>query len=156
MINCIKSKCFDTSIDHTFFVKKLHMYGITLKWFKQYLSSHKQCVTLKGLTSSYVNVIMGIPQGSIFGPILFLIFIKDFPSCINRCQCNIFADDAILYTQSSTLEQAQCELQTDLTNAIKWFISKRLHVNTTKSSCMVMNTHGNAVGNAFYIAAYES
>ena len=135
------SKCFDT-IDHTILIKKLHMYGITgttLKWFKHYLNSRKQCVTLKGLTSSYIDVIMGIPQGSILGPILFLLFINDFPSCINKCQCNIFADDAILYTQSSTLEEAQCELQTDLNNVIKWFNSNKLHVNTTKSSCMVMH-----------------
>ena len=75
----------------------------------------------------------------------FLLFINDFPSCINKCQCNIFADDAILYTQSSTLEEAQCELQTDLNNVIKWFNSNRLHVNITKSSCMIMNTHGNAL-----------
>ena len=87
---------------------------------------------------------MGIPQGSILGRILFLIFINGFPSCINRCQCNTFADDAILYTQS-TLKEVQCELQTDFNNVIKWFNSNRLHVNNSKSSCMVMNTHGNAL-----------
>ena len=65
------SKCFDT-IDHTILIKKLHMYGITgttLRWFKHYLSSRKQCVTLKGLTSSYIDVIMGIPQGFMLIPL---------------------------------------------------------------------------------------
>ena len=100
-------KCFDT-IDHSILLTKLHMYGFngtTLKWFSNYLTCRKQCVKLNGITSSFLDVVMGIPQGSILGPILFLLFANDLPNCITRCQCNLFADDTILYTKASTYDE---------------------------------------------------
>jgi hypothetical protein len=86
---------------------------------------------------------MGIPQGSILGPVLFLLFINDLPNCITKCECNLFADATILYTQSSSLDEAESQLQNDIDNLMTWLDVNRLHVNASKSSCMVLSTRHN-------------
>ena len=85
-----------------------------------------------------LDAIIGIPQGSILGPILFLLFINDLPNCVFRCQCNLFADDSVVYdyTQASSFTDAQSSLQTDVNNIVKWFNMNKLYVNTSKSSCI--------------------
>ena len=118
--------------------------GVTLTWFKNYLHARKQCVKLNSSVSSLLDCIMGIPQGSILAPILFLLFINDLPNCITCCQCNIFADDTVLYAQTSSTDEAQLVLQNDMDNLIKWFNNNKLHVNISKSSCMTLSTRHNA------------
>jgi retron-type reverse transcriptase len=138
-------KCFDT-IDHSILLNKLNMYGfngVTFTWFKNYLNCRKQCVKINGYTSTYLSILMGIPQGSILGPVLFLLFINDLPNCITKCECNLFADDTILYTQSSSLDEAESQLQNDIDNLMTWLDLNRLHVNASKSSCMVLSTRHN-------------
>ena len=83
---------------------------------------------------------MGIPQGSILEPILFLLFVNDLPNCITSSQCNLFADDSVLYAQGSSLTETQSLLQLDLDNLAKWFNMNKLHVNASKSSCMSFAT----------------
>ena len=86
---------------------------------------------------------MGIPQGFILDPILFLLFINDLPNCINKCQCNMFADDTMIYSQSPTLDGVRSYLQNDVDKLISWLDMKKLHVNVSKSSCMVLSTRKN-------------
>ena len=135
-------KCFDT-IDHEILLKKLSMYGIsgaTFSWFENYLKGRKQCVKLDGAMSTFLDIVIGIPQGSILGPILFLLFINDLPNCISGSQCNLFADDTVIYAQSNSPLTAQTILQEDIHNIAKWFNKNRLHINASKSSCMVLST----------------
>ncbi len=80
---------------------------------------------------------------SILGPILFLLFINDLPNCITKCQCNLFADDSVIYTQNSSIQAAQYELQNDIDNVFNWFQKNKLHVNPTKSQCMISSTRHN-------------
>ena len=138
-------KCFDT-IDHSILLQKLQIYGfkgITYDWFKNYLHCRKQCVYSNGMKSSFLDMVMGIPQGSILGPALFLLFINDLPNCITKCYCNIFADDTTIYSHSSSFDEAEVNLQSDIDNLIKWFTTNKLHVNVSKSSCMSFTTRNN-------------
>ena len=92
------SKCFD-SIDHILLLKKLQCYGIKdeqLKWFSSYLFERRQMVFCHGILSNSKTLSNGIPQGSVLGPILFLLFINDIAQSLKTCTCNMFADDVVI------------------------------------------------------------
>ena len=131
-------KCFDT-IDHSILLTKLEKYGIrgiTLNWLKNYLSGRQQRATL----NNEFEVMYGVPQGSILGPILFLIFINDLPTCLAKCQCNLFADDTVLYTNASDVDNIVNDLQSDVNNIADWFSYNRPSVNISKSCSMLIGT----------------
>ena len=96
--------------------------------------------------SSFLNVLMGLPQGSLLGPILFLLFLNDLPNSISKSFCNLFADDSVwfFYAQAPTINSAQMYLQNHINYVVEWFNNNRLHVNVSKSSCMVVSTHQNS------------
>ena len=136
---------FDT-IDRDILLTKMEQYGIkndALKWFKSYLKSRKQSVKVNGYSSSFMEVLYGVPQGSILGPILFLLFINDLPMCLESSYCNLFADDTIIYNQADDIVDAQHKLQNDLCNLQNWFNNNNLHVNVNKSCCMEISTRLN-------------
>ena len=91
---------------HKRLIKKLEGYGIKgilLIWFKKFLNGRQQRVVINGKTSDWTNVLSRIPQGSILGPKLFVIFINDLPGVVGNV-CKLFADDCKLY---KTLNQEQ-------------------------------------------------
>ncbi len=129
------SKCFD-SIDHSLLLFKLTKYGIhgaELGWFRDYLSGRSQCVCSNGEISDFNSISLGVPQGSILGPILFLLYINDLPSAIKKCSVNLFADDTMFYASSSDPASAMLDLQEDINNSADWFRINRLSINTKKS-----------------------
>ena len=95
-------KAFDT-VDHKILLKKLETYGfrgLANNWFSTYLSNRKQYVHVSGKESDYREIKHGVPQGSVLGPILFLLYINDLSNAIIFCRIYNFADDtAILYTE---------------------------------------------------------
>ena len=89
-------------------MEKKGIKGITLDWFKNYLSDRKQFVNVNGVSSNLLNSTIGVPQGSILGPILFLIYINDLPFC-STLLALLFADDTTLLAAGDDIEElVQC------------------------------------------------
>ena len=96
-------KAFDT-VDHTVLLIKLSNLGILDKehgWFTDYLSNRTQVVEFQGVTSTPEAISTGVPQGSILGPLLFILHINDLPEVVSECNILMYADDTVLYCSSS-------------------------------------------------------
>ena len=93
------SKAFDT-VNHSILIRKLHHYGIrgiANDWFTSYLSNRRQFVSIGSTKSDTLTISHGVPQGSVLGPLLFLLYINDFHKCCNLFDFHIFADDTNLF-----------------------------------------------------------
>ena len=136
------SKCFDT-INHRRLIQKLEKYGIRntpLNWFTNYLSCRSQAVRVNNTLSDFLDILMGVPQGSNLGPLLFLLFVNDFPSCLQCSSCNLFADDTAIYCKAKTIDKLNTDLQLETNQAFKWFNDNLLTVNTDKTCTIVIGT----------------
>ena len=115
------AKVFD-KVPHRRLLYKLKYYGIpenTLLWIQAFLSDRTQTVVVNGISSNTVPVTSGVPQGTILGPILFLIYINDFPEYLSHSKLRLFADDSIIYRDIKT--QDDClRLQQDIDAAARW------------------------------------
>ena len=92
----IGTKAFD-SVPHSLLIHKLKTFGFngdSLSWLKSYLTGRKQQVVIEGAKSSWLSVTSGVPQGSILGLLLFLLYINDMPDVVSFCSISLFADDA--------------------------------------------------------------
>ena len=124
-------KCFDT-IDHNILINKLRMYGIegtALNLLKNYLSNRTQSVRIRDNISSARPINIGIPQGSILGPLLFLFFINDLPNISNAFTAILFADDTTLSFKCSTIEESNFICNTELHKFFLWALANRLSIN---------------------------
>ena len=129
-------KAFDT-VPHKRLLKKLQSFGITgnvLKWIKDFLSGRHQRVVVNGTFSKWKPVLSGIPQWSVLGPVLFIIFINDLPE-VDKCYCKIFADDTKLYKAISCSHDQQM-LQLDLFQCYDWSDDWLLLFNVLKCKCV--------------------
>ena len=133
------SKAFDT-VDHVILLKKLSHYGIrgsALKWFESYLSNCKQYVTYNGIASSTQTIRCGVPQGSILGPLLFLIYINDFCSICKHTMPILFADDANLFSSGKDIRTLENNINNELLNISLWLKVNKLSLNIKKTHYMV-------------------
>ena len=109
-------KAFDT-VNHSIVIKKLEHYGIGgegFDWFRSYLSNRRQYVTVNGKRSEQKPVTYGVPQGSVFGPLLFLIYINDLPSVSKVHSFYLSADDTKIYYKSSDIVHLQKVMNREL------------------------------------------
>ena len=129
-------KAFD-SVPHRRLLKKLEAYGIQgniLKWVESFLTGRKQKVVFNGKSSPWEEVLSGIPQGSVLGPILFIIFINDLPDVVEG-QVKIFADDTKLFKAIHSEEDSK-QLQKDLNSSCDWSDKWLLRFNVGKCGIM--------------------
>ena len=135
------AKAFD-KVPHRRLLYKLEYYGIrgsTHKWISSWLSERSQKVVLDGQASDPVPVLSGVPQGSVLGPVLFLIFINDLPENI-RSSVRLFADDCVLYRNIKSPIDCQI-LQDDLNSLAQWETDWQMKFNVAKCHSMRVTRH---------------
>ena len=132
------SNAFDT-INHNIFLKKIKCLGFhpeTVSWFENYLCGRSQAVTVNNCTSKSKPITCGVPQGSIIGPLAFLIYINDVTRVFQNCEALLYADDTVLISSHTNFLIAISNLQNDLNSMVKWCDSNKLSVNYKKTKVM--------------------
>ena len=132
-------KAFDTVSHELLLLKMSRQFGITgneLTWFCSYLSHRYQRVVIGGTESDWVPVISGVPQGSILGPSLFIMYVNDLSSCLRSSECLLFADDVKIFKRISSANDC-LDLQTDLNALSEWCSLWRMKLNLAK--CFFIN-----------------
>ena len=136
-------KAFDV-INFDNLLSKLALYGCssdTVKWFESHVKHRKQYVHNKfsNIISETHETSYGIPQGSILGPLLFVVYKNDFFICMNQCNYNQYADDTNVYAVgSSDIYEIENKLKHDLLEGGKWCETSRLVINQNKSNSMII------------------
>ena len=136
-------KAFDT-VNHSILLRKLEHYGIRgipLHWFTSYLSNRKQFVYFNGHISDTKPINCGVPQGSVLGPLLFLLYINDFPNVSSKIRFFLFADDTNLYYESNNLKQMEIYINKELNKIYQWLCSNRLALNITKTNFVIFHPY---------------
>ena len=124
-------KAFDT-VNHSILLKKLDHYGINNianRWLGSYLSNRMQNVSLNGVSSENEPITCGVPQGSILGPLLFLIYIDDLRFSLNNCSVFHFADDINLLFSVKNPKLMSKVINHELKKLFEWLCSNRLSLN---------------------------
>ena len=145
------SKAFDT-VPHNSLIGKLEHYGIDgkiLDWINHFLKNRKQRVVVDGEFSSYATVDSGVPQGTVLGPLLFLLFINDLPSNVHSSKVRLFADDCLVYKEVKTA-QDQIDLQKDLSALETWGNLWGMRFNAKKCNILRVTKKGGNPLQRFY------
>ena len=132
------SKAFDC-INHSILLQKLQYYGIrgvALDWFKSYLSNRKQFVYFNDTKSNYRDITCGVPQGSILGPILFLIYINDIVNISKILFPILFADDSNVFLAGKNPNDMIIKMNVELEKLVKWLQANKLSLNVKKTHFM--------------------
>ena len=136
------SKAFDT-VNHNILLDKLKSYGIRgtpLQWFKQYLENREQYVNYKNISSNVLPISCGVPQGSILGSLLFLIYINDLPRVSSIIKFIMFADDTSLLISGKDPVMLQNIINQELDKVANWLYANKLSLNIEKTNFIIFKS----------------
>jgi Reverse transcriptase (RNA-dependent DNA polymerase)/Endonuclease-reverse transcriptase len=135
-------RAFET-IDRQILIQKLEMYGVTgnvLQWFKSYLSNRLQFTKYNDKISDKIENQHGVPQGSVIGPLLFIIYINDINKCMDNVLINLFADDTLISLAGYNLDEICMEINIQLAKLSQWLKLNKLQLNVIKTKCMILTS----------------
>ncbi|MEO2220738.1 MAG: reverse transcriptase family protein, partial [Nitrosopumilus sp.] len=140
-------KAFDT-VNHDILLLKLEHYGIReelLEWFKSYLSGRRQFVSFNGQSSQLMDINYGVPQGSVLGPLLFLMYVNDLPNVSNILNFYLFADDTNIYYESKSLLALEKTINKELAKLYLWLNVNRLALNVEKTNYIIFHPYNKPI-----------
>ena len=135
------NKAFD-SVNHGILMKKLEFYGFrgTIgKLLESYLYNRKQYIEFNGVKSDIRNIKCGVPQGSVLGPLLFLLFINDLPLC-SRLNFRLFADDAVLYSSAKNPNELELTMNVEVQKVSEWPKANMLTLTYSKTAHILISS----------------
>ena len=146
IVGCVTldfKKAFDV-LSHDILIKKLELYGcdrLSLHWFNSYLKDRSQHVFIGNSLSEVGYIKHGVPQGSILGPLFFIIFINDLSLHVTHSNFYKYADDSTMCVYDTTVNNLEQKLARDLKSVENGCIENRIVINTSKSKCMIICSH---------------
>ena len=146
-------KAFDC-VQHQTLLDKLEMLNIgadIIDWVKSYLTSRVQRVYANGTYSSYKTILQGVPQGSVLGPLFYIVYANDLVNVVKYCKVALYADDTVLYTAAGNFGQSVTAMQKDINSIAKWCMQNGISANVDKSKVMVLGTNNSLK----YLPPYE-
>lgn len=141
------SKAFDT-VNHEILLKKLDIYGIrgmALKWLTSYLESRTQFVSYNGVQSIKDKVRCGVPQGSVLGPLLYLLYVNDMANVSTNILPILFADDTNVFIEGNNIDTIIEKMNLEMNKLVEWTIANKLSLNVDKTNYMIFKTKGKRV-----------
>lgn len=136
-------RAFET-IDRTTLLEKLKNIGMgqtAVKWIEDYLRNRRQQTEYNGQTSPELHNPYGVPQGSVLGPLLFILYINDIHTSVQHCKLNLFADETLLAITAKNIPDAVDKLNQDLETLSQWLQLNKLKLNIQKTKYMILGKH---------------